>query len=96
MLLTVLPRGPGVSWRSHLGGAVGGALAEWLFRRLDPIAPRKRYSWEIEDELAAEAERAERDQFELPSPGDVPVLWERPERDDDERGKVLEFPRRDR
>ena len=97
MLLSVLPREPGVSWQSHLGGAVGGALAAWLFRRLDPMAPRKRYSWEIEDELAAEAERAERDQFELPSPDEVPVLWERPVRDEDSaRGKVLEFPRRER
>ena len=98
MLLTVLPREPGVSWQSHLGGALGGILAAWLFRRLDPSPPRKRYSWEVEDELAdAEAARmaAERAQFEPGSPDDVPVLWTRPG-PADERGTVLRFPPRDR
>ncbi|WP_370465155.1 rhomboid family intramembrane serine protease [Luteimonas terricola] len=99
MLLTVLPREPGVSWQSHLGGAIGGIVAAWLFRRFDPAAPRKRYSWELEEEqAAADAARAEaeRDQFESQLPDDVPVLWTRPESDGDERGKVLEFPPRDR
>ncbi len=53
MLLTVLPREPGVSWQAHLGGAVAGLLAAWLFRRADPLPPRKRYSWEFEDDSAA-------------------------------------------
>jgi len=53
MLLTVLPREPGISWQAHLGGALAGLVAAWLFRRSDPVAPRKRYSWEIEEELAA-------------------------------------------
>lgn len=98
MLLAVLPREPGVSWQSHLGGAAGGLLAAWLFRRLDPPAPRKRYSWELEEEQAErEAERAaaERAQFEPDAPEDVPVLWQRPARDD-ARGTVLRFPPRDR
>jgi len=98
MLLTVLPREPGVSWQSHLGGAIGGIVAAWLFRRFDPVAPRKRYSWELEEEqAAADAARAEaeRDQFEARLPDDVPVLWTRPAPDDG-RGKVLEFPPRDR
>ena len=91
MLLTVLPQEPGVSWQSHLGGAVGGIVAALWFRRRDPIPPRKRYSWEIEEELEAEAARGERDQFEPPSPREVPVLWRRtPE----ERGTVLRFPPR--
>ena len=89
MLLTVLPQEPGVSWQSHLGGALGGIVAAWLFRRRDPLPPRKRYSWEIEEELAAEAARAERDQFEPDRPRDVPVLWQRPP---EERGVVLRFP----
>ena len=99
MLLTVLPREPGVSWQSHLGGAIGGILAAWLFRRLDPAPPRKRYSWEIEEELAAaEAERAaaERAQFEPGAPEEVPVLWTRPDPAGEERGTILQFPPRDR
>lgn len=89
MLLTVLPQEPGVSWQSHLGGALAGVVAALLWRRRDPLPPRKRYSWEIEEDLAADAARAEREQFESPSPNDVPVLWRRP---DDTRGVVLRFP----
>ncbi len=99
MLLTVLPREPGVSWQSHLGGAIGGIVAAWLFRRLDPVAPRKRYSWEIEEEIAAaEAERAaaDREQFEPGAPEDVPVLWHRPDPTEQDRGTVLPFPPRER
>lgn len=92
MLLTVLPRELGVSWQSHLGGAMAGVLAAWLFRRRDPQPPRRRYSWEIEEELAAQAAASERDQFEPASPREVPVLWQREEAD--ERGVVLQFPGR--
>lgn len=88
MLLTVLPQEPGVSWQAHLGGAIGGIVAAFLFRRRDPEAPRKKYSWDIEDELAAEAARLDRDQFEPPQPRDVPVLWQRPP---DQGGVVLPF-----
>ncbi|MEZ0471334.1 rhomboid family intramembrane serine protease [Luteimonas salinilitoris] len=90
MLLTVLPQEPGVSWQSHLGGALGGILAAWLFRRADPQVPRRRYSWEDEDDLEAGAYD---DTLEPPSPRDVPVLWERPE---EPRGTVLSFPDRRR
>jgi membrane associated rhomboid family serine protease len=91
MLLTVLPQEPGVSWQSHLGGALGGVLAALLFRRSDPLPPRRRYSWEIEEEEAAAL--AAEHELEPPKPQEVPVLWVRPEQP---RGVVLTFrPRRD-
>jgi len=93
MLLTVLPHEAGVSWQAHLGGAVAGVLAALLFRHSDPLPPRRKYSWEIEEELAAEAAQRERDELERGAPQDVPVLWQRPERDDT-RGVVLRFPPR--
>lgn len=89
MVLTVLPREVGVSWQSHLGGAIGGVLGGLLMRRLDPAPPRKRYSWEDEDENAATA--ADADTLEPPRPTHVPVLWERRE---PPRGVVVPFPRR--
>ncbi|MCD9004921.1 rhomboid family intramembrane serine protease [Luteimonas sp. XNQY3] len=92
MLLTILPQEPGVSWQSHMGGAIGGVLAAFWFRYADPIPPRRRYSWEIEEEEAARAERERSDTFEPPAPHDVPVLWERPT--EEPRGVVLRFPGR--
>jgi membrane associated rhomboid family serine protease len=91
MLLTIFPRELGVSWQSHLGGALAGVLSAFLFRRSDPALPRRKYSWEIEEELAAQQAAHERDSLEPPSPRDVPVLWRR---DDEPRGVVLRFPDR--
>ena len=92
MLLTILPREPGISWQAHLGGAVAGVIAAWLFRRLDPAAPRKRYSWEDEDDGDQSLrDELERSGLEPASPHDVPVLWKRPA---EARGTVLKFPPR--
>lgn len=49
MLLSVLPQAPDVSWESHLGGALAGVLAAIVWRHADPPSPRRRYSWELED-----------------------------------------------
>ena len=92
MLLTVLPQEPGVSWQSHLGGALGGIVAAFAFRRADPVPPRRKYSWELEEEEAERAAQADRDAFEPGSPRDVPVLWHR-ESPVEERGVVLPFRR---
>lgn len=89
MLLTVLPQEPGVSWQSHLGGAIGGVLGAFLFRWRDPLPPRRRYSWELEDDDAYPDDEAL--ELEPPPPGNVPVLWNRPA---EQRGVVLPFPPR--
>lgn len=89
MLLTVLPREVGISWQSHLGGALAGVVAALIFRRSDPALPRKRYSWELEEE-AMQADD-EGDGLEPPRPQDVPVLWRR-ESEPEPRGRVLRFP----
>ena len=89
MLLTVLPREAGVSWEYHLGGAIAGIVAAFVWRRADPEPPRRKYSWEEEAEVVpADPE------LEPPPPEGVPVLWHRPA---PPAGVVLPFrPRNDR
>ena len=64
MLMTILPHEAGVSWQSHLGGAVGGVVAAFLFRRSDPLPVRAKYSWEIEEELEQQRNDQTHDTFE--------------------------------
>ncbi|HBS62456.1 MAG TPA: rhomboid family intramembrane serine protease [Stenotrophomonas sp.] len=74
MLMTILPHADGVSWQSHMGGAFAGIVGALLFRLSDPMAPRKRYSWEDEDEDDLAPMRD--NDLEPPSPQGVPVLWQ--------------------
>ena len=48
MFWTIFPREPGVSFESHLFGALSGAVCALFFRRWDPKPERRAYSWEHE------------------------------------------------
>ena len=99
MLVTILPREPGVSWEYHLAGAVGGVIAAIALRKRDPAPARRKYSWEIEEELEREAARRAAE-YELQVPNDVKPIRQGPNQtarsDDDRRGVVLNFPVRER
>ena len=96
MLLTVLPSEPGVSWEYHLGGAVFGILGGLLWSALDPLPPRKVYSWELEEALEAEQHRLESEDSEPARPNEVQPIWQGPDRsrkEDERRGVVIAFRR---
>ena len=40
----MVPGWEGISWESHLFGAIAGLIAAYLFRKIDP--PKKKYDWE--------------------------------------------------
>jgi membrane associated rhomboid family serine protease len=42
----IIPGWKGISWESHLFGAITGLTAAYLFRKIDP--PKKKYDWEDE------------------------------------------------
>jgi len=96
MLLTVLPREAGISWEYHLAGAVFGVIGGLLWWRLDPAPPRKRYSWELEEEIEAELRAQDQDTFEPERPPQVTPLWDGPYRlahsNQTPRGTLLRFP----
>ncbi|MDN5923966.1 MAG: rhomboid family intramembrane serine protease [Xanthomonadales bacterium] len=50
MTHSILPNDPHISWEYHLAGAICGAVAAVALRHADPLAPKKRYSWELEDD----------------------------------------------
>ncbi|MBS0225291.1 MAG: rhomboid family intramembrane serine protease [Proteobacteria bacterium] len=50
MVMAVLPLQEGVSWQSHLGGAIAGVCSAFLFRHADPALPRRVYSYELDEE----------------------------------------------
>ncbi len=50
MVWGIFPREPGISFESHFFGAAIGVGLAFLLRNRDPRPPRKRYSWEDEDD----------------------------------------------
>lgn len=54
MIWGVLPLKPGVSFESHLFGALAGLIAAFPLRRRDPLAARRRYDWEEEPDADQE------------------------------------------
>ena len=53
MIWGVFPGDPSVSFESHLAGALIGITLAVLLRNRDPAPPRKRYSWEGEEDVDA-------------------------------------------
>jgi membrane associated rhomboid family serine protease len=50
MIWGIFPTRPGVSFESHFFGALLGVFCAILFRHYDPKPPKKRYSWEDEND----------------------------------------------
>lgn len=50
MVYGVLPQDPGISYEAHLFGSLCGLLCGIALSRLDPLPPRKTYSWDEEED----------------------------------------------
>lgn len=101
MFFSILPREEGVSFEAHLSGAIGGLIAALLTLKRDPAPPRRKYSWEIEEELEQELKRLEAESLEPPRPPSVNPIWDGPQGIRDRLrveapGQVIEFRRRPR
>lgn len=59
MIWGVLPTNTSVSWEGHLAGSIAGILVAFFFRNDGP--KRKKYQWEIDEEL--EKENTEKNQI---------------------------------
>jgi membrane associated rhomboid family serine protease len=96
MTMTVLPREEHISFEYHLAGAIAGVVAALAFHKLDPAAPRKRYSWEDEEEEAEFSYSHELDHNELEPerPRNVPVLWDGPRTQPLGGDNIVDFPQR--
>jgi membrane associated rhomboid family serine protease len=57
----VLPVEPGVSFESHLFGAITGLICAFIFRKNDPP---KKYSWEKEEEEEIDEEETDHEDFD--------------------------------
>ena len=56
MIWGVFPYDASVSWETHLSGALIGIVLAFALRWFDPPRPRKRYSWEDEEQDTCEVE----------------------------------------
>lgn len=95
MTMTVLPREEHVSFEYHLAGAIAGVIAAIAFHNFDPAAPRKRYSWEDEEEASADfgyRRELEHNELEPDRPRDVPVLWDGPRSRTVGEDNIIPFP----
>jgi membrane associated rhomboid family serine protease len=61
MVWGIFPGDPAVSFESHLSGALLGVILAVLLKNRDPAPPKKRYSWENEEELSEPGDGIDRD-----------------------------------
>jgi membrane associated rhomboid family serine protease len=56
MIWGIFPKNPGISFESHLFGAIIGVSLAILLRNHDPYSPEKKYSWEVDEETDPESD----------------------------------------